>query len=160
MDAVIFQLLLWALLFGPSLLSFGGPTVMAATWLIGVAALIFHIRPLPSGEKKVATAMAIVHAVLSLVFIVSLLHALDLSVAFPAPLIGYALFYIWLKKPPPHCEGIVLGYDGGYAIVRIGSSVVAWSAPGEYAVAAGKPVKKGQKVRVLFDAFSRKGRIA
>ena len=152
------QILFWLWLLLPSFSSIAvNPYAGMAAWMVFAAIAAFASTRQQGEEKKLSYLFSGVFAVSSLAWIWgasvgSLVTALCVSLA------SFGALFAYLTWKKPHMEAHVMGYDNGYAIVSVKPSLAAWVQPGVYAVSSGK-VKKGQKVKVRFEPFSRKGRV-
>lgn len=155
---LVFQIALWLWLLLPAVTTslYGLNAGLGAFLLSGTFAALRAHGQKPE-ERPSAYAFCITFGLVSSAWLFVTQTGSSFFSALLFSLVIWAGLFLWLLKNRPAMDAEVLGYDDGFAIVRIEPSLVAWVPPGIYAVTS-KPVRKGKSVLVGFDLFTRKGR--
>lgn len=153
---LLFQTLLWLLLLVPFIGAILGLLAAAGAYVAVLAVLCYRASLFKPTQREVALLLAGVYALASLLLMLSVFYNVPLFVSLGAAVIAWLALFLFLRRYHGFMEGEVVGYDNGFAIVRIEPSLVSWVPAGAYAVAS-KRVKAGKRVRVRFDWLTRKG---
>ncbi|MBI5036576.1 hypothetical protein HZC09_04485 [Candidatus Micrarchaeota archaeon] len=151
---LLFQLMLWALLFAPFAgMVFGPDAAIAAMFILFCAAIY---RTLSFGKESLpARVMCVAYLLISIQLFLATTYGSSMFLIAGGVLVVMLALFAYLYFFHRRTDAKVLGYDNGYAIVEVGPSIVSFVKAGVYAVRS-KSVRKGQKVRVRFDLFTKK----